>query len=72
MTTVLRPSPVSPADAATPRLLRALAGETAERPPVWFMRQAGRFLPEYRALRATQPDFIAFCLNPEAAAEASA
>lgn len=52
-----------------PLLLRALAGETLARPPVWFMRQAGRYLPEYRAVRATQPDFIAFCLNPEAAAE---
>ncbi len=52
-----------------PILLRALAGETLARPPVWFMRQAGRYLPEYRAIRAGQPDFIAFCLNPEAAAE---
>jgi len=52
-----------------PLLLRALAGETLPRPPVWFMRQAGRYLPEYRAVRAKQPDFIAFCLNPEAAAE---
>jgi uroporphyrinogen decarboxylase len=33
------------------------------------MRQAGRYLPEYRAVRAEQPDFVAFCLNPEAAAE---
>ena len=52
-----------------PLLLRALSGETLPRPPVWFMRQAGRYLPEYRAVRAAQPDFIAFCLNPEAAAE---
>ncbi len=55
----------------TPRLLRVLAGETLERPPVWFMRQAGRSLPEYRALRAKAPDFIAFCFNPEMAAEAT-
>ena len=54
-----------------PSLLRALGGETLERPPVWFMRQAGRYLPEYRALRAQAPDFIAFCLNPEMAAEAT-
>ena len=54
-----------------PNLLRVLDGETLERPPVWFMRQAGRYLPEYRALRATTPDFISFCLNPEKAAEAT-
>ncbi len=54
-----------------PRLLRALAGETLDRPPIWFMRQAGRSLPEYRALRTEAPDFIAFCFNPEMAAEAT-
>jgi uroporphyrinogen decarboxylase len=55
----------------TPSLIRVLQGETLDRPPVWFMRQAGRYLPEYRALRAQAPDFIAFCLNPEMAAEAT-
>jgi len=54
-----------------PSFLRALAGETLAHPPVWFMRQAGRHLPEYRALRTQAPDFIAFCLNPEMAAEAT-
>ena len=55
----------------TPRLLRALAGETLERPPIWFMRQAGRSLPEYHELRRRAGDFIAFCHNPEMAAEAT-
>ncbi|THD74289.1 MAG: uroporphyrinogen decarboxylase [Phenylobacterium sp.] len=54
-----------------PRLLRALSGETLDRPPVWFMRQAGRSLPEYHELRAKAGDFIAFCFNPEMAAEAT-
>ena len=54
-----------------PLFLRALNGETTGRPPVWFMRQAGRYLPEYRALRTQAPDFVSFCLNPKLAAEAT-
>src|SRR5579875_194108 len=57
--------------ADAPGLVRVLGGEKLDRPPIWFMRQAGRYLPEYRALRASAPDFIAFCLNPEKAAEAT-
>lgn len=63
---------MTPASPQTkPRLLRALAGETLDRPPVWFMRQAGRSLPEYRELRAKAPNFIAFCHDPAMAAEAT-
>jgi uroporphyrinogen decarboxylase len=52
-------------------LLRALAGGRLSRPPWWLMRQAGRYLPEYRALRAQAPDFVEFCLNPALATEAT-
>lgn len=53
----------------TKRLLRALAGEPVWPPPMWLMRQAGRYLPEYRALRAQAGGFLALCLDPEKAAE---
>ena len=66
-----RPASGDPGPADRPAFLRALAGERLARPPVWFMRQAGRYLPEYRALRATTPDFVSFCLDPEKAAEAT-
>ena len=48
---------------------RVLQGCVAERPPFWLMRQAGRYLPEYRALRANVPDFLTLCYSPEKAAE---
>jgi len=50
-------------------LLRALAGETLSTPPIWMMRQAGRYLPEYRATRAEAGDFLSLCYNSELAAE---
>ncbi|HEY5413032.1 MAG TPA: uroporphyrinogen decarboxylase [Caulobacteraceae bacterium] len=58
-------------DAARPLLLRALDGEVLPRPPIWLMRQAGRYLPEYRELRSRAKDFIRFCLSPDMAAEAT-
>jgi uroporphyrinogen decarboxylase len=49
--------------------LRALSGETLPKPPLWLMRQAGRYLPEYRELRAKAGGFLELCYNPEWATE---
>jgi uroporphyrinogen decarboxylase len=54
---------------ANDRLLRALAREPVDRTPVWIMRQAGRYLPEYRATRAKAGSFLALATNPELACE---
>lgn len=53
------------------KFMRALRGEANAVPPVWFMRQAGRYLPEYRELRTRAPSFLAFCYTPELAIEAT-
>jgi len=51
------------------KILRVLKGETLETPPIWMMRQAGRYLPEYKATRAQAGDFLSLCYNSELAAE---
>lgn len=53
----------------TKTILRALAGERLPTPPIWMMRQAGRYLPEYRATRARAGDFLSLCYTPDLAAE---
>ncbi len=49
--------------------LRALKGETLSRPPFWLMRQAGRYLPEYREVRSQTKNFLEFCYNSDLAVE---
>jgi uroporphyrinogen decarboxylase len=59
-----------PAGSDNASLLRVLNGERVDPPPVWIMRQAGRYLPEYRELRARAKSFLDFCYAPAMATEA--
>ena len=51
------------------KLLKALAGEKTDHPPIWLMRQAGRYLPEYRKVRADAGSFLDLCYSPRLAEE---
>ena len=57
------------AQAADKIFLRALKGEPTEHPPIWLMRQAGRYLPEYREVRSNVKSFLDLCYTPELAIE---
>src|SRR5262245_21229237 len=54
---------------ADKHLIRTLRGEIPKRPPIWLMRQAGRYLPEYREVRARAGSFLDLCYNPALATE---
>ncbi|MFO1117589.1 MAG: uroporphyrinogen decarboxylase [Beijerinckiaceae bacterium] len=55
--------------AASKKFLRVLSGQAVSPPPIWLMRQAGRYLPEYKQVRAEAGSFLDLCFNPKLAAE---
>lgn len=67
----LRSNPAHVAPVTSKLLIDALSGRPHARVPCWFMRQAGRYLPEYQRLRAEYPEFLRFCYTPDATVEAA-
>lgn len=65
----ISPKPASGSVRPRKLLLRALAGERTERPPIWLMRQAGRYLPEYHRVREAAGGMVGLCNSPEHAVE---
>ena len=51
------------------KLLDCIINKKSSQVPIWFMRQAGRYLPEFKEIRKKNPDFIKLCLNPDLATE---
>ena len=51
------------------KMIKAIQGENFDIPPIWMMRQAGRYLPEYKEIRKTADDFVQLCLTPDLATE---
>ena len=54
---------------SNPLFLRALNKEVLKTPPIWYMRQAGRYMPEYRAVRKKFSNFLDMCKNPDVCCE---
>ena len=70
-TRTLNPTPLTsnPQASSNRLLVRALRGQSLERTPIWLMRQAGRYLPEYRKIRGQVETFLDLCFTPELAVE---